>query len=144
MKKVLLILAAAALLLTACESDKPDLSPLELYERISDEVELPIMVDIDEDRLGDYHVSPDDAVSFVAKEAAISAIFVQLIIIEAKEGKASEVQSAMREHQSQLKDDAFYPQGREAAAASIVGTRGSVVYLICIENAQEIENIIKG
>jgi len=133
------------LLLSACEkpSDKPTQTPEEIYEQIIEQIDLPIMLDIAESRLDEYNVEPDNAVSFIAKEAAISAIFVQLIIIEAKDGKLNAVRDAMSEHQARLKDDAFYPQGRQAAAASIVGTRGNLVYLICDENAIEVEKIIK-
>jgi len=148
MKRIIIILTAVTLLLSVCvgcenSTDKPVLSPEEIYERIIEEVDLPIMLDISESRLDEYNVEPDNAVSFIAKEAAISAIFVQLIIIEAKDGKVGAVRDAMSEHQARLKDDAFYPQGRQAAAASIVGTIGNLVYLICDENAQEVEKIIK-
>jgi hypothetical protein len=99
----------------------------------------PYMVDIEEERLEQYHVNPEDAESFIAKEAAISAIFVQLIVIEATDGKVNDVHNAMLAHQEQLLDDAFYPQGLEAAAASIVNIKGNFVYLICDERADEIE-----
>jgi hypothetical protein len=141
MKKIVILLSVL-ILLTACAADKPALlPPAELFGRLAETglFEPPYMLDIQESRLSEYHVNPDDAVSFVVKEAAISAIFIQLIIIEAQDGRAAAVYNAMREHQANLLDDAFYPQGREAAAASVVGRRGNLVYLICDERAEEIE-----
>ena len=102
----------------------------------------PYMMDIFEDRLGQYNVEPADAVEFIAKEAAISAIFVQLIVIKAKEDRVNEVHNAMILHQESLRDAAFYPQGVSAAAASIVGVSGNIVYMICDERAQEIEELL--
>lgn len=144
MKKTMMLLLSVILIITvsACGADKLNVTPAEIFEHITESVELPIMADIDESRLPDYNVNIEDAESFVAKEAAISAIFVQIIIIEAKDGKANNVHNAMLEHQSSLKNQAFYPQGIEAAAASIVNAKGNLVYLICHDKSQEIEEIL--
>jgi len=152
MKKILLLLISAVLMLTSCNSpdtDKPGgsqpaLTPGELYEKLTqaglfDGDDSPIMIDIWEDNLSDHFVFPEDAESFIAKEAGISSIFIQLIIIQAKSGKENDVHSAMTEHQSRLTDDAFYPQGQQAAAASIVGISNNIIYLICDIRSAEIE-----
>ncbi|MCL2036164.1 MAG: hypothetical protein FWG83_02100 [Oscillospiraceae bacterium] len=150
MKKIVIMLMSAALLLTSltsCAPDKPESnprSPEEIYEKLVesgffDVADSPLMKDISPGRIADYKVEPDLAVSYVAKEAAISSFFVQLLIIEAKEGESGAVYNAMLEHQSDLLDETFYPQGRIAAAASIVGRNGNIVYLICDERAAEIE-----
>jgi hypothetical protein len=131
-------------LCSSCSTDKPYGNPDEIFEELVEAgfFEPPYMLDIAQDRLSEYRINPEDAESFIAKEAAISSIFVQLIIIKANEGKAGDVHRAMLEHQSSLKDDAFYPQGREAAAASIVSRKGNLIYLICDERASEIETVI--
>ena len=142
MKKTIALLIALTLVLTACESNRLYASPQEIYDYIeaSAEPKLPLMLDIAEGRLPDYKVNIEDVKSFVAKEAAISAVFVQLIIIEAQKGKVNDVYNAMLEHQSKLKEAAFYPQAQKAAANSIAGVEGDLVYLICYEDAKNIEN----
>jgi len=149
MRKFVITLLSV-ILLTSCNPDKPEMpSPQEIFDRLV-EAELfdvqgaPYMADISAARLGEYRVNPDDAVSFIAKEAAISAFFVQLIIIEVKDGRLREVYDAMKEHQENLMDATFYPQGQKAAAASIVKARGNLVYLICDERASFIEDVILG
>ncbi|MCL1903943.1 MAG: hypothetical protein FWF94_05960 [Oscillospiraceae bacterium] len=144
LKKVTILLIAAIFVLTACEQKGVYKTPEEIYEHIAENAqpELPLMLDISEERLPDYKVNTDDAKLFVAKEAAISAVFVQLIFIEANKDKVSEVYNAMLEHQAQLKEAAFYPQAQQASANSRVGFKGELVYLICHEGAQEIEDIL--
>jgi hypothetical protein len=155
MKKIFLLFMSTVLLLTSCGSDKSGgngneykvLSPSELYSRLAEEhlfdtVPAPIMTDISESRYDEFFINPDDAVSIVAKEAAISAFFVQVIIIEAKDGRVGTVLSAMNKHQSNLADETFYPQGVAAAAASVVGSRGNIVYLICDVRGREIESAL--
>ncbi|MCL2071960.1 MAG: hypothetical protein FWH07_06990 [Oscillospiraceae bacterium] len=140
---VLLIMSMVAL--NGCEPPhEVTVTPDEIFSHfVENELfEPPYMLDIDPGRLGDYNVKPDDAVSFIAKEAAISAVFIQIIIINAGEDKVNDVHEAMLEHQSNLKDDVFYPQGVAAANASIVGVKGDLVYLLCDERAQELEEIL--
>jgi hypothetical protein len=148
LKKIIALLLVVVLFV-ACGNNTDNLSettvtPEEIYAHLleAEFFDPPYMIDIEADRLANYHVNPEDAVSFVAKEAAISAIFIQLIIIEAENGKVNDVKNAMLEQQSTLKDDAFYPQGVEAAANSIVSVRGNLVYLICDVRSQEIEEVL--
>ena len=145
-KNIIAIALSAVLLLTACDDNNPNIedvtvTPQEIYQNLVDLefFDPPYMVDILEHRFDEYEIIPADYESFVAKEAAISAMFVQLIIIEAKDGKVSTVREAMETHQSNLKDDVFYPQGIQAAAVSIVGNVGNLVYLICDERSEELE-----
>ena len=140
-KKIIAIALAALILLTACsESEIPPVD--EIYRHIEESFKLPIMSDINGSRFGEYNINPDDTVDFIAKEAAISAIFVQVIIIKAADGRVDEVRRAMLKQQASLSDAAFYPNAQEAAASSIVGTKGNLVYLICHADAVEIENIL--
>ncbi|MCL1832627.1 MAG: hypothetical protein FWG45_06955 [Oscillospiraceae bacterium] len=87
----------------------------------------------------DYGVNIEDAVSYVVMVEVISNHFIQLIIVEAREGKVGAVKAALLEHQSTLKDDAFYPQGAINAEQSIVGTQGDWAYLICYDGSAEVE-----
>ena len=139
MKKLLLMLLATVMLLNACTSDEPSATPEEIAQHLLQTGLLPDMKDIAENRLANHNVNPDDAVSFAALEAEVTIYFVQLIIIRAESGKVNQVRDSMREHQTKLKDATFYPQGAEAAASSIVGTKGSIVYLICHQDAKNIE-----
>ena len=141
-KRIFVWVISMTVLMTACTPNKGgSLPPSELFEGLVEAgfFEPPYMVDISEGRLSEYNVNPEDAEAFIAMEAAITASFIQLIIIDAKDGRVNSVRDAMTEHQSQLKNEAFYPQGFEAASASIVGAKGNIVYLICDERAEEIE-----
>jgi hypothetical protein len=148
MSKLVAILLTVIIFVTACGVGDSDfelsVTPREVYEHLeaSGFFEPPFMQDIDADKLGDFRINPDDAVSFIAREAAISAIFIQIILIEATPGRVNAVYADMLEHQTNLQDATAYPQGTRAAMASIVGTRGNLVYLICDERAQDIESEI--
>ncbi|MCL2754483.1 MAG: hypothetical protein FWD35_02045 [Oscillospiraceae bacterium] len=135
--------------LTACDKEPEIIEtppPDEVFAALEDagffEAAL-TMRDVPESRLSDLHIVPDDAVSFVAKEAAISAVFLQLILIEAHSERLGAVHTAMLEYQSALQQNATaYPQGAVAAAASRVGSRGNLIWLICDGRAIEIEQAI--
>jgi len=132
-------------LLTACDSDEVDFSHLPSPQEIFDDEisrfygDTILMVPIDESRFEEFQIDVDDTITVIAKEAAISAIFVQLFIIEAQPDRINAVYSAMLRHQANLQDATAYPQGAVAAAASVVGVHGNLVYLFCDERADEIE-----
>jgi ribose 5-phosphate isomerase RpiB len=67
--------------------DKPDISPAEIYENLTKndfyDTMSTLMNDINENRYAEFQIDPENVQSVIAKEAAISSFFVQLIIIEA-------------------------------------------------------------
>ena len=136
--------------MTACRGEQrsPEIStptPQEIYDSLleAEFFDPPYLMPILEVLLPDYNVNTDDSKSFTAMEAAISALFIQLIIIEAEENKADSVYAAMKEHRQALLNDAFYPQGAQAAAASIVNKNGNLIWLICDERAEDINKKIE-
>jgi hypothetical protein len=146
-----LILSAAVLmtLLTGCEPEPEPISvpsPAEIFAVLEESgfFSPPWMTDMRESDITQFDIIAQNSVSITAKEAEMSAVFLQIIIVETQQGKSNAVFGALLAHQELLQDATAYPQGAVAAAASRAGLAagGAVAYLICDERADEIEETI--
>ena len=71
----------------------------------------------------------------------MSAVIAEIILIQAED-----TQSAMQDLQARkdklINTDAFYPEHKEIAEQSIVGSYGDIVYFIADYDAQESEKVL--
>jgi len=117
-----------------------------LYETVTKDIELPFLESpYLEEMVPSFIGDVENTESFVIKQAAISAFLTEIIIVEAKEGKADEVYNAVDAHFTSLKNSTnLYPQGMEAVAAAIIGKKGNIIYFFCNEKAAELEKSLLG
>ncbi|MCL2633242.1 MAG: DUF4358 domain-containing protein [Oscillospiraceae bacterium] len=163
MKKMLLLLLTAMMLVTACgvrenQSQtttqstttaqsttttvsqatetiaEPDLQ--ELYDIIINSVEFPYMMEQSEELLPDNILNNDNVEEYIVEVSAITVFFNEVILIKAVNGKTNEVYKVVQERQESLlsKID-LYPGQQQSIASSVAGKQGSIVYFICHENA---------
>jgi hypothetical protein len=114
-----------------------------LYDAIANSgvVEMPFMCPVFETDIPKFF-NADNTEEFTAQQAAISTIFVYIIIIEAKADKVDEVFGELNAAKDFLKDGAFYPQGTEAAQNTVVGKSGNIVYLLCHKEGAAMEEVL--
>lgn len=115
-----------------------------LYEAVTKDRELPFLIPpYLEEMVPDFIGDVNNTESYLIQQAAISAILTEIIIVEAKEGKADEVYDAVDAHFTSLKNsDNLYPQGMRAVAAAVIGKSGNIVWFICHEDAKDMEEAL--
>ena len=146
MKKLAAILTVFFVLaMTGCSSgasEKTEKTAAELMETVIDSIEFPPMVDLtDEERIADMGIDLSAAEDYAVKQQMLSVDVVEVIIIVAKDGQASDIETALKNRKESLINDfAFYPEQVESAEATVVGSLKNVCYLICHKDADTAED----
>ena len=154
MKRVVLILIFS-ICLCACEREKtiercdfPAILPnvTELADTILEKVNFPAMITYTEQSdieaiLPDINF--DDIEEIVLIQQAMTVHLIELIIIRPAFAKTNDAVNFLQERQKVLREQlAFYPAQVLSAEASIVGRTEAFAYLICHEDAAEIEILL--
>jgi hypothetical protein len=134
MKKLIIIIA---LVLGACAAPHEAPAPIEinindLADLILESAEFPAMITSTEE---------NGTEKIIRIQQALSVHLVEIILITPATDEAAEF---LRARQKELREQlAFYPAQILSAEASVTGTLHNIAYLICHEEAAEIERIIK-
>lgn len=116
-------------------------------EAIEGAVEWPAMVLMtDAATLKDFFLLDAENPNYkevMVKQAAMSAAFGEIIVIEAVEGKVDEAVKDLEARKQKLIDqDAFYPEHQELAQNAIVGKKGNYAYLLAGQGAADAEKAL--
>ncbi|MCL2638002.1 MAG: hypothetical protein FWD48_06470 [Oscillospiraceae bacterium] len=112
-------------------SDTPSLTINELADLILESAEFPAMI---------TSAEQNETQEIITIQQALSVHLIEVVLITpATEEAINFLQERQRELKEQL---AFYPAQILSAEASVVGAVHNIAYLICHEDAAEIEKII--
>lgn len=149
MKRIAVILTILFIMTAAgCSgggSEKSEKTAAELLDTVLNSVEFPPTVLLtDEERIGDMGIDIAYAEEYAIAQQMLSVDVVEVIVIKAKEGKVSELVTALEKRRDSLINDfAFYPEQLESAEATVVGSCKDVCYLICHTDADEAEKQLR-
>ena len=146
MRRLLIIFAAALLIFTsacaASTSERTDKKAGDLLSTVLNSVQFPQTVDLDDESRITEELGIDLSLveDYAIVQQMLSVDVSEVIILVAKDGASSRLQTALEARkQSLINDFAFYPNQVAAAEATKVGTIWNVVYLICHEEAATAE-----
>lgn len=128
---------------TTSNSDVVDLHAM--VDEITSKVEWASLSEIDDkDIIQEYFTLQADNPNYkqiLVMQCPMSAVIAEIILIQAED-----TQSAMQDLQARkdklINTDAFYPEHKEIAEQSIVGSYGDIVYFIADYDAQESEKVL--
>ncbi len=164
-RKALVILMTAAALLGGCgeksgetvservtestqeEAGAADVSVQSVYEAVGAAVELPSMIEGDDDFISNYYgIDPVDLEEYVFAEAEDATLASAVIIMKVKSSDAAErivgsLNTVINQKAAEMQD--YIPEQYEIVANSSVKTEGLYVYLVIAENAGDIESVIQ-
>ena len=148
-RKALVILLTAAALLGGCggKSGKTDVSVQSVYEAVGAAVELPSMIEGDDNFISNYYgIEPTDLEEYIFAEAEDAALASAVIIMKVKSEDAVDqivdsLNTVINQKAAEMQD--YIPEQYEIVADSSVKTEGLYVYLVIAENADEIESVIQ-
>lgn len=129
------------------EAASPGISPQEIYASVSGAVELPSMMEGDDDFIFNYYgIDPAtlDGYVFASAEDATRADSVIIMRVKSADTVA-DMESALNvvKDQKAAEMEDYIPEQYEIVADSTVRTEGLYVYLVISENAAEIEKVIR-
>lgn len=118
-----------------------------IAEAVEGAVEWPAMVLMtDAATLKDFFLLDAENPNYkevMVKQAAMSAAFGEIIVIEAVDGKVDEAVKDLEARKQKLIDqDAFYPEHQELAQNAIVGKKGNYAYLLAGQGAADAEKAL--
>ena len=124
-------------------SDVVDLHAM--VDEITSKVEWASLSEVDDkDIIQEYFTLQADNPNYkqiLVMQCPMSAVIAEIILIQAED-----TQSAMQDLQARkdklINTDAFYPEHKEIAEQSIVGSYGDIVYFIADYDAQESEKVL--
>lgn len=127
----------------ASNSDVVDLHAM--VDEITSKVEWASLSEIeDKDIIQEYFTLQADNPNYkqiLVMQCPMSAVIAEIILIQAED-----TQSAMQDLQARkdklINTDAFYPEHKEIAEQSIVGSYGDIVYFIASGDAQDSEKVL--
>ena len=147
MRKVLIllmaVLTAAAAAGCSGNADKTDKTAGELMEVVLNSIQFPQTVELDnEDRITDeLGIDLSMVEEYAIVQQMLSVDVSEVIVLIAKDGAVSELESVLEDRKESLINDfAYYPNQVASAEATEVGSMKNVVYLICHEEAAEAED----
>ncbi len=128
---------------TTSNSDVVDLHAM--VDEITSKVEWASLSEVDDkDIIQEYFTLQADNPNYkqiLVMQCPMSAVIAEIILIQAED-----TQSAMQDLQARkdklINTDAFYPEHKEIAEQSIVGSYGDIVYFIADYDAQESEKVL--
>ena len=128
---------------TTSNSDVVDLHAM--VDEVTSKVEwASLSEDDDKDIIQEYFTLQADNPNYkqiLVMQCPMSAVIAEIILIQAED-----TQSAMQDLQARkdklINTDAFYPEHKEIAEQSIVGSYGDIVYFIADYDAQESEKVL--
>lgn len=128
---------------TISNSDVVDLHAM--VDEITSKVEWASLSEVDDkDIIQEYFTLQADNPNYkqiLVMQCPMSAVIAEIILIQAED-----TQSAMQDLQARkdklINTDAFYPEHKEIAEQSIVGSYGDIVYFIADYDAQESEKVL--
>lgn len=147
--KTIVILMTAAALLGGCgeKSEEADVSVQSVYEAVGAAVELPSMIEGDDNFISNYYgIDPADLDEYVFAEAEDATLASVVIIMKVKSEDAAErivnsLNTVINQKAAEMQD--YIPEQYEIVADSSVKTEGLYVYLVIAENAGDIESVIQ-
>lgn len=149
MKKAATLLCIA-MVATGCGGNSagaPDVAVQTVYESVSGAVELPSMVEGDDDYISNYYgIDPEDLDEYIFAEAEDAALASTVIIMKAKSEDAvsrltASLNTVLDQKAAEMQD--YIPEQYDIVADSSVKTEGCYVYLVISENAAKIESAIQ-
>lgn len=116
-----------------------------MVDEVTSKVEWASLSEIDDkDIIQEYFTLQADNPNYkqiLVMQCPMSAVIAEIILIQAED-----TQSAMQDLQARkdklINTDAFYPEHKEIAEQSIVGSYGDIVYFIADYDAQESEKVL--
>ncbi len=129
------------------ETDAADVSVQSVYEAVEAAVELPSMIEGDDDFISNYYgIDPADLEEYVFAEAEEATLASAVIIMKVKNEDAAErivgsLNTVINQKAAEMQD--YIPEQYEIVADSSVKTEGLYVYLVIAENAGDIESVIQ-
>lgn len=128
---------------TTSNSDVVDLHAM--VDEVTSKVEWASLSEVeDKDIIQEYFTLQADNSNYkqiLVMQCPMSAVIAEIILIQAED-----TQSAMQDLQARkdklINTDAFYPEHKEIAEQSIVGSYGDIVYFIADSDAQESEKVL--
>ncbi|MCM1136495.1 MAG: DUF4358 domain-containing protein [Clostridium sp.] len=127
-------------------ADAKAASPQDIYKLVEKSVELPSMVEGDDDFISNYYgIDPANLDSYVFACAEYSTLATSVIIMKAKdeavvETLVSSLNTVIEQKAAEM--EGYIPEQYDIVADSSVKTEGLYVYLVIAENAGDIEAII--
>ncbi len=150
MKKYILMITVllAMLTMTACktkEEQAPVRALTEVYDRMCAEVELPAMIQMEDDYIINYYgvdISTLEEYIFVNAEDALLA--ETIIMVKVKEGGSTEavtklMENLVRDKKAQMQD--YLPEQFKIVEKSEIVTKGNYAYLIMSSKQTELSKI---
>lgn len=116
-----------------------------LAEVVMTSVEFPAMMPIEDEAMVTefFALTLDNMAEYSINQQLISALLAEVIIVKPVEGKADAVLEELKARKTYLIDTAaFYPDQEVSAAATVVGSAGDYVYLICHSEAATAEQAL--
>lgn len=116
-----------------------------MVDEVTSKVEWASLSEVDDkDIIQEYFTLQADNPNYkqiLVMQCPMSAVIAEIILIQAED-----TQSAMQDLQARkdklINTDAFYPEHKEIAEQSIVGSYGDIVYFIADYDAQESEKVL--
>lgn len=121
-------------------------APEEIYRSIENSMELPSMMEGDDDFISNYYgIEPADLDSYVFASAEDATLATSVIIMKAKsEDVVEKLEASLNTviEQKAAEMQGYIPEQYDIVADSSVKTEGLYVYLVIAENAGDIEAVI--
>lgn len=116
-----------------------------IVDEITSKEEWASLTQIEDDDLINEYFTLDASNSnyrqLLVMQCPMSAVIAEIILIEADDTKSA-MQDLQARKDKLINTDAYYPEHKEIAESSIIGTHGNIVYLIAGENAESSEKIL--
>jgi hypothetical protein len=131
---------------TNLSSEATDISEenplLPIMTDIINKLELPQMVEVtDSDMIQDFFLidkNNENYENIIIMQCPMSASMTEIILIKAKDVKSAKEDLIKRQDKAKEKDT-FYPNDRDKADSSIVGTYENYAYFILTDNPEDVE-----
>lgn len=153
MKKTALVFVLLVLILfiPACSSDsgnvnKTDKTAAELLDIVLKSIEFPPTVEVtEESAFEEMGIDLSLAEDYAAVKQMLSVDVAEVIVLKVKEGEEENALEQLKSRKEALINYfAYYPEQVESANATVVGSEGNVVYLICHVDAEKGEEGLLG
>lgn len=130
----------------ASDASTKEMSVQEIYKSVEESVQLPSMVEGDDDFISNYYgIDPANLDSYVFASAEDATLATSVIIMKAKsEDAVGTLESSLNtvKDQKAAEMQGYIPEQYDIVADSSVKTEGLYVYLVIAEDAGDIESVI--
>ncbi len=130
----------------ASDASAKEMSVQEIYKSVEESVQLPSMVEGDDDFISNYYgIDPANLDSYVFASAEDATLATSVIIMKAKsEDAVGTLESSLNtvKDQKAAEMQGYIPEQYDIVADSSVKTEGLYVYLVIAEDAGDIESVI--